>query len=199
MQPPSQNQKWGSGDPNQNLKDLTFAAYDDHRYIKWAYPTVTPTRAAYLSASCYDDRGGNWPFIVGEWSLSVNDDDQNSSEFGLGEPGAVGWYGQWWAAQVLAYEKQEGWIFWSWKANWINGENDWRWSYLGEFSFSVTFLFCLFSLPDTGICNGRLTRGIAAFQAGAIPKDPNQAYAMNPCNGVAVNGVEEHEQSVLWA
>lgn len=26
---------WGSGDPNQYLDDLYYAAYDDHRYLKW--------------------------------------------------------------------------------------------------------------------------------------------------------------------
>ncbi|MCJ1483362.1 hypothetical protein MMC06_003529 [Schaereria dolodes] len=117
------NQDWGSGSPSQYLSDQYFAAYDDHRYIKWAYPPVAENPAAYLSTSCNDDRGGNTPTIVGEWSLSVADDVQWSAEF---DPTAnVAWYKQWWAAQVMAYEKQEGWIFWSWKTE----LGDYRWGY----------------------------------------------------------------------
>ena len=123
-----QNQDWGSGSPSQYLSDQYFAAYDDHRYIKWAYPPVAENPAAYLSTSCNDDRGGNTPTIVGEWSLSVADDVQWSAEF---DPTAnVAWYKQWWAAQVMAYEKQEGWIFWSWKTE----LGDYRWGYKGTMS-----------------------------------------------------------------
>lgn len=89
------------------------------------------TRDAYLAASCNDDLSGNWPVIIGEWTLSVATSVEWSTEFDPTQPGAVEWYQLWWAAQVMAYEKQEGWIFWSWKANWIGGMNDWRWSYQG--------------------------------------------------------------------
>ncbi|KAI5806091.1 glycoside hydrolase superfamily [Geopyxis carbonaria] len=147
------NAQWGSGDPNAGLSDLWFAAYDDHRYIKWA--GVQPTRGDYLWASCHDDRGGNWPVIVGEWSLSVADEAEwGGGELSLERGDAVAWYRRWWAAQVLAYEKQNGWVFWNWKANWIGGRNEWRWSYQ------------------------------AAVAAGAIPRNPDDAYSMGACDGV---------------
>ncbi|KAI5813021.1 glycoside hydrolase superfamily [Pyronema omphalodes] len=146
------NEKWGSGNPKQNLPDEWFASYDDHRYIKWS--GTNPTRADYMRASCYDDRGGNWPVIVGEWSLSVADNAEWSGELSLTQPDAVDWYKKWYAAQIMAYEKQAGWVFWSWKANWIGGRNEWRWAYQ------------------------------AAAAAGAIPKNPQDALNMGACNGV---------------
>ena len=79
------------------------------RYIKWANPPIAETRAAYLATSCNDNRGGNWPTIVGEWSLSVADDAQYGSEFDPAGSGAVAWYQQWWAAQVRSYEQQGKW------------------------------------------------------------------------------------------
>ncbi|KAK0512328.1 hypothetical protein JMJ35_005456 [Cladonia borealis] len=152
------NAKWGSGDPNQYLTNDTFAAYDDHRYLKWSDdnsindPGTGQTLAAYLKESCIDDRSGNWPTVVGEFSLSVADNLQYQPDF---TPDSnVAWYQKWFAAQIIAYEKQEGWIFWSWKADWIGGVNDWRWSYQ------------------------------AAVAAGAIPEDLNHALESNPCSGI---------------
>ncbi|KAL9593774.1 MAG: hypothetical protein Q9179_005702 [Wetmoreana sp. 5 TL-2023] len=82
------NTKWGSGDPHQYLTDDYFAAYDDHRYLKWSNdnginsPGTGQTPVAYLKQSCHDDRGGNWPTIVGEWSLSVADNlEWNNPDF----------------------------------------------------------------------------------------------------------------------
>ncbi|KAI4106808.1 MAG: hypothetical protein L6R37_002010 [Teloschistes peruensis] len=155
-----QNTKWGSGDPHQYLTDDYFAAYDDHRYLKWSNddginsPGTGQTPAAYLRESCHDDRGGNWPTIVGEFSLSVADNLEWSNPAFAPPDAHVDWYKKWFAAQIKAYEKQDGWIFWSWKANWIGGRNDWRWSYE------------------------------AAVAAGAIPKDLNQAINSSPCAGV---------------
>lgn len=64
--------------------------------------------------------------IVGEWSLSPPDDVQWSSEW---DPSSnVDFYKKWWAAQVMAYEKTEGWFFWSWKSQ----LGDYRWSYQGR-------------------------------------------------------------------
>ncbi|KAJ3302551.1 ribosomal protein S5 [Kappamyces sp. JEL0829] len=97
------DEKWGSGNPNAALTDLWFAFYDDHSYVKWT-PNVAATRDAYMRFSCHDDRGGNWPVIVGEWSLSPADED--NAEFSITKPDAVAWYRKWWAAQVIAYEKQ---------------------------------------------------------------------------------------------
>ncbi|KAJ7519263.1 hypothetical protein O6H91_20G031000 [Diphasiastrum complanatum] len=142
--------KWGSGNPNQGLNDLYFALYDDHDYVKRT-PNVAANRDAYMQFSCHDDRGGNSPVIVGEWSLSTADED--GSQFSLGNSDAVSWYRNWWAAQVMSFEKQTGWIFWTWKVNWIGGRDDWRWGYQ------------------------------QAVQAGVIPTNPADAFTYNACNG----------------
>ncbi|KAL4796619.1 glycoside hydrolase superfamily [Aspergillus venezuelensis] len=116
------NEKWGSGDPTSSLPDTSYAAYDDHRYVKYD-TSVAVSHDAYISASCNDDRGGNSPTIVGEWSLSPPDDVEASADW---EPnGNPDFYSKWFAAQVIAYEKQAGWVFWSWKAE----LGDYRWSY----------------------------------------------------------------------
>lgn len=118
------NNLWGSGDPTQYLTQNYFAAYDDHRYLKYA-SGITQTQAGYLSASCNDNRGGNWPTIVGEFSLSINDNYQFTSAF-WPIASNLAFYQNWFNAQVRAYEKQDGWIFWSWKTS---GLNDPRWDY----------------------------------------------------------------------
>lgn len=120
------NQKWGSGNPTKALTDETYAYYDDHHYVKWT-SGVTATRDAYMQHSCTNDRGGNTPVVVGEWSLSPADED--GSEFSIDASDAVSWYSKWWAAQTISYEKQAGWIFWSWKVEKIGGRIDWRWGY----------------------------------------------------------------------
>lgn len=118
------NEKWGSGDPTESLSDTSHAAYDDHRYLKWD-SSVEVNKDSYISASCSDDRGGNAPTIVGEWSLSVPDDVEGSSDW---DPESnTDFYAKWFAAQVIAYEKQLGWVFWTWKAE----LDDYRWSYKG--------------------------------------------------------------------
>jgi len=121
------NEAWGSGDPNEYLDSTAtaVAAYDDHRYIKWD-TSVTVSQSAYLSASCNDDSSsGDTPTIVGEWSLSVPDDVQWTTDW---EPSTQQtFYEDWFAAQVMAYEKAEGWIFWTWKSQ----LGDYRWSYQG--------------------------------------------------------------------
>ena len=126
------NEKWGSGNPNQYLSDndTSRAAYDDHRYLKYD-SSVGDTPADYLSASCSDDRGGDLPTIVGEFSLSPRTDLQDNGDFAPTQANAA-WYTKWFEAQVQAYEKQDGWIFWSWKAE----LDDWRWSYKGMFLIS---------------------------------------------------------------
>jgi len=117
---------------------LNFAAYDDHRYLKYSDdngindPGTGKTPAAYLKESCYDDRSGNWPLIVGEFSLSVANDLEWNPSYDFIPDSHVAWYKQWFAAQIIAYEKQAGWIFWSWKCEAIGGRNDWRWSYQGK-------------------------------------------------------------------
>ncbi|CEL04180.1 Putative Glucan endo-1,6-beta-glucosidase B [Aspergillus calidoustus] len=116
------NAKWGSGDPTEALSDTYFAAYDDHRYPKWD-SSVAVDKESYIRASCNDDRGGNTPTIVGEWSLSVPDNVQWTAAW---EPeGNKAFYKRWFAAQVIAYERQAGWVFWTWRAD----LGDYRWSY----------------------------------------------------------------------
>ncbi|KAL5336593.1 glucan endo-1,6-beta-glucosidase B [Aspergillus crustosus] len=110
------NEQWGSGNPTEFLHDTdtTSVAYDDHRYLKWA-PDVAVNKDSYVSTSCADDRGANTPTIVGEWSLSVPDDVQWTADW---EPSAnVEFYRRWFAVQVIAYERQLGWVFWTWKSD----------------------------------------------------------------------------------
>jgi len=122
------SEKWGSGNPNANITDLTNAFYDDHHYVKWT-PGVTVSRDRYMRHSCTDSSSGNWPVITGEWSLSVADSAEWNSEFTLDRADAVEWYRKWWTVQFLGYEKIDGWVYWTWKVNWIARRNDWRWGY----------------------------------------------------------------------
>lgn len=117
------NEKWGSGDPTAHLPDTTFAAYDDHHYIK--YVGLPNSKTAYLNEACTTNRGGNSPVFVGEWSLSVDSSFENSEEW---QPkNDVDFYRKFWAAQIMSYEKTAGgWVFWSWKTS---GLNDARWDY----------------------------------------------------------------------
>ncbi|KAK7750060.1 hypothetical protein SLS62_008053 [Diatrype stigma] len=140
---------WGSGDPKSKLADTNFAKFDDHRYYKWD-SSVTKTKDGYMTAACNDDRGDN---IIGEWTISVADDVQDNGEFNIdGSPAEqVDWYQKFWAAQAQTFEKSGGWIFWSWKCDWIGGKDDWRWCYE------------------------------SAVAAGAIPKDASSASSISPC------------------
>ncbi|KFY16069.1 hypothetical protein V492_01586 [Pseudogymnoascus sp. VKM F-4246] len=116
------NEKWGSGQPTEFLTDNWFAAYDDHRYLKWA-SIGDVSHDNYIRTSCNDDRGGNTPTIVGEWSMSVPDDVQWNAEWDPNQQ--PDFYKKWFAAQVISYEKQQGWTFWSWKTE----LGDLRWDY----------------------------------------------------------------------
>ncbi|PVI00523.1 glycoside hydrolase family 5 protein [Periconia macrospinosa] len=115
---------WGAGNPKDVLNGKSGVAYDDHRYLKWA--PIEHTKANYIATSCKDTfgDGGNKPIIVGEWSLAAADNLENTPEW---KPATnKDFYKQWWAAQVQAYEREMGWVFWSWKAQ--LGE-DYRWCY----------------------------------------------------------------------
>lgn len=120
------DQSWGAGDPKAYLTDQYFAAYDNHRYLKWD-TSVPVTYDGYISTSCNDNvaSDGDTPVIVGEWSISVSDAVESSSAWEPWSGNNNAFYKKWWAAQVIAYEKQAGWIFWSWKAE----LGDYRWSY----------------------------------------------------------------------
>ncbi|KAI4870992.1 glycoside hydrolase family 5 protein [Hypoxylon rubiginosum] len=145
------DKSWGSGDPSSHLPDTTFALYDDHRYYKWD-GSVTTTKDGYISAACQDSRGGS-DTVVGEWSLAVADAVQSNDEFQIGNATAdqVAWYRQYWAAQAQAFERSGGWVFWSWKCNWIGGVDEWRWCYR------------------------------SAVAAGVIPGDAASAASISPC------------------
>lgn len=116
---------WNGGDPQQYLSssDQSNLLFDDHRYLKWD-PSVPVSQDGYLDTSCHDTRDGQQtPLIVGEWSLSPNDNEASSSAFNVNDN--KNFYQGWFAAQAKSYESQYGWIFWTWKAN----LNDPRWSY----------------------------------------------------------------------
>lgn len=108
---------------------------------------------------------------MAEWSISVATDLQFDSDFA--PESHVSWYRKWFAAQVIAYEKVEGWVFWSWKADKIGGVNDWRWSYQGI----CTVLFEMVGPSDLHIVLA------AAVTASAIPQNLGDAVNSNPCSG----------------
>ncbi|KAF2195249.1 glycoside hydrolase family 5 protein, partial [Zopfia rhizophila CBS 207.26] len=117
---------WGAGNPKDVAKDKPGIAYDNHRYLKWA--PIEHSKASYIKTSCQDSfgDGGNTPVIIGEWSLAVKDELERTPEWDPANAANKAFYTQWWAAQVQAYEKQMGWVFWSWKTQL---GNDWRWTY----------------------------------------------------------------------
>ena len=148
---------WGSGDPTSSLPaNATNLLFDDHRYYKWD-SKVEQTKSGYISAACSDDRGGT-DIIVGEWSLSINDYYQNTSEFAINSDAGVDvttqkeWYQSFWAAQVQAFEQSGGHIFWTYKCNWIGGMDEWRWCY------------------QSAVANG------------VIPDDASSAVSLSPCS-----------------
>jgi aryl-phospho-beta-D-glucosidase BglC (GH1 family) len=115
---------WGSGNPTANIADLTNIAYDDHVYVEYTYG-VPQTTAGYLNFSCSGKGSSYGPTIVSEWSLAVNVALEQTNEW---DPSTnVDWYRKWWAAQVMAYEKGAGWVFWTWKTT--GSLNDPRWDY----------------------------------------------------------------------
>ncbi|KAI1077189.1 glycoside hydrolase family 5 protein [Whalleya microplaca] len=142
---------WGSGDPVSSLpNNRTNAFFDDHRYYKFD-TRVEATKDGYISAACKDNRGGA-DTVVGEWSLSVASKVEHNDEFEINNrPDQIDWYRKWWAAQVQTFEKAGGWIFWSWKCNYIGGYDDWRWCYQ------------------------------SAVKAQVIPQDAGSASAINAC------------------
>ncbi|KAF2876534.1 glycoside hydrolase superfamily [Massariosphaeria phaeospora] len=117
---------WGAGNPKDVMSGKHGVAYDNHRYLKYA--PVQHTKESYLSTSCGDSFGeaGNTPIVIGEWSLGVESSVEKTAEWEPTREQNKAFYTKWWAAQVVAYEKQAGWVFWSWKTQ-LGG--DWRWSY----------------------------------------------------------------------
>ena len=120
---------WDAGDPKADLPGgYVSVAFDNHRYLKYD-TSITPTQANYLSTSCSDGNAvasdGDTPLIVGEWSISPATANQDDSDFEISDSNNLQFYKDWFAAQVQAYEVQDGWIFWAWKAQ----LGDYRWSY----------------------------------------------------------------------
>ncbi|KAI1175660.1 glycoside hydrolase superfamily [Nemania sp. FL0916] len=128
-------ESWGAGNPSQNLRETRSIFYDDHRYFKWD-TTVGGTPEAYIAKACADNRGGS-DTIVGEWSLAVADDVQYTSAFDVRADANKAWYRDFFAAQVHAFERSGGWVFWSWKVDPIAGIEDWRWCYKGAVEAGV--------------------------------------------------------------
>ncbi|KAI5800166.1 glycoside hydrolase superfamily [Peziza echinospora] len=125
------SEKWGAGDARPMLStipgvNLTLALYDDHHYIKYL-PNQIHARKDYLLNACTTDRGSSLPVLAGEWSLSSEKEDE--PEFTIEDAENKEWYRKFWIAQTGAYEKQMGWVFWSWRTQEIRGRVDWRWSY----------------------------------------------------------------------
>ncbi|KAB8272545.1 putative glucan endo-1,6-beta-glucosidase B [Aspergillus minisclerotigenes] len=113
---------WGAGDPHEHLTDDYYAAYDNHRYLKWD-PRVEVSKESYIKTSCNDNVATNWPAIIGEWSLGVPDNVQETADW---KPYSnLDFYQKWFAAQVQNYEQHQGWIFWTWKTQ----LGEYRWSY----------------------------------------------------------------------
>lgn len=122
------NTNWGAGNPRQNLPSDAFGlAFDSHIYPKYD-PAQEASQAAYLSRSCNEDvdSDGDNPVIVSEWSISVKTEREHDADFEVGSGNNADFYRRWFAAQVMAYEKGLGWVFWSWK---VEGPIDYRWGY----------------------------------------------------------------------
>jgi glucan endo-1,6-beta-glucosidase len=121
------DQRWGSGDPNQYLTDTYFAAYDSHTYLKFSDTPVDQN--TYITTSCNDDRSGSSPTIVGEFSMAVPDAEDWTPQWNPNLSSNKEFYQRWFAALITEYEKEVGWIFWTWK----NDLGDLRWEYDGMY------------------------------------------------------------------
>lgn len=101
------SQLWGSGDPKQYLGSDTGLAFDDHRYLKWAYQQAQ-TKDAYMQTACSDNRGspGETPTITAEWSMSAPLDGSQQSSPEWDPKKNVDWYLGWFSAATRNFEKQ---------------------------------------------------------------------------------------------
>ncbi|KAI1636331.1 glycoside hydrolase family 5 protein [Biscogniauxia mediterranea] len=141
---------WGSGRAETYLNDTTFIYYDEHSYLKFD-TRVNRTKDGYIEGAC-TLYSGESNAVVGEFSLGVAHEVQSNDELGIrNNPGNAAWYRKYFAAQVGGYERGGGWVFWSWKCNWMGGFNDWRWCYK------------------------------YAVEAGAIPNNASTAAFESPC------------------
>lgn len=149
---------WGSGNPSEFLPgDRTMVMFDDHRYYKWD-PWIEKSQAGYMRAACGDDRGGPGDLIIGEWSLQVADELEQRDDFEVRSGRNNDFYRRFWAAQVRAFERSRGWVFWTWKCNWINGFDDWRWCYQCE-SLILESMPCVLTMEISCGSRGRHSEG----------------------------------------
>jgi hypothetical protein len=119
------DQLWGSGDPKSNLPADSNLIFDDHNYVANAVKD-DPKQGDYMWYTCFKDNrlsDGDTPKLVGEWSLTVQ--DEFTPEFDPNNGNNQPFYHQWFIAQQRLYEQTNGWIFWSWKTE----LNDPRWDY----------------------------------------------------------------------
>ena len=125
------NSLWGAGNPVEDINPHYWAAFDDHRYLKWVpKDQLTVSKEDYIKTSCNDNRQaeGENPTIVGEFSLSVADEVERTADWSVDND--PDFYKSWFAAQIKSYEKAtNGWIFWSWKTE----LGDARWDYKREY------------------------------------------------------------------
>ena len=121
------NENWGAGRPDVNLNDTTDAAYDAHKYYTWDEGTER-THDAYMKDACnYDSASdGLTPVITAEWSLGVPGDIGSQGEWEVESDNNLEFYSNWFLAQAQSFEKQQGWVYWSWKTE---QGNDFRWSF----------------------------------------------------------------------
>lgn len=180
------NSQWGSGDPTEYLPaNASDLAFDDHRYLKYSPDTSSNvSHDGYLSISCNDNRTGPGDetaaaTVVGEFSLSVPDNVQDTADWDPSTDANKDFYKLWFAAQVMAYERSAaGWFFWTWKAN----LNDYRWSYRGEhvrrtpFTRDPTFLIVDVEYADPVYdCSD-------AVAAGVIPENLDSIANSGACD-----------------
>ncbi|KAL8286600.1 hypothetical protein RQP46_004128 [Phenoliferia psychrophenolica] len=116
--------RWGSGDARTSLPaGAKNIAYDSHQYVK--YTGTAPNRNAYMAFSCKDhpENQPDSPVITGEWSMSTEGDNQYA-ELSTTASDAATFFNKWGSAQMMAYERGSGWIFWK-----TDTLNDPRWDY----------------------------------------------------------------------
>jgi hypothetical protein len=122
------DQLWDAGNPKSSLPSDGNIIFDDHNYVGGAVTATHPNakQADYMWYTCYLDNrltDGDTPKIVGEYSLTV--DDETSTEFDPNNHSNIAFYEQWFIAQQRLYEQTNGWIFWTW----ITQLDDPRWDY----------------------------------------------------------------------
>jgi glucan endo-1,6-beta-glucosidase len=72
---------WGSGNATEYLpKGYSNVAAEDHRYVKWD-TSVAVNHDAYLRAACKGSSATESPAFVTEWSLSVPDNVEGTSDW----------------------------------------------------------------------------------------------------------------------